>query len=35
MSTTESEHTAAAAGAQSASEVVDFATERAVEMVDL
>jgi glutamine synthetase len=35
VSITESEQTAAAAGAQSASEVLDFAAERRVEMVDL
>jgi len=35
MSTTESEQTAAAAGAQTAAEVLDFASERGVEMVDL
>ena len=35
MSTTESSQTAAAAGAQTAAEVLEFAAERAVEMVDL
>jgi glutamine synthetase len=35
VSITESEHTAAAAGAQSASEVLEFAADRRVEMVDL
>jgi glutamine synthetase len=35
VSITEREQTAAAAGAQSASEVLDFASERGVEMVDL
>ncbi|MFL5830494.1 MAG: type I glutamate--ammonia ligase [Solirubrobacteraceae bacterium] len=35
MSTTESSQTAAAAGAQTAAEVLEFAAERGVEMVDL
>ena len=35
MATTESEHTAMASGATSPSEVLEFAAERAVEMVDL
>ncbi len=35
MATTESEHTAMAAGASSPAEVLDFAVERGVEMVDL
>jgi glutamine synthetase len=35
VSITESDHTAAAAGAQSASEVLEFAAERGVQMVDL
>ena len=35
MATTESEHTAMAAGATGPAEVLDFATERGVQMVDL
>ena len=35
MSIKESEQTAVAAGASSAAEVIDFASERGVEMVDL
>ena len=35
MATTESEHTAMAAGATSPAEVLEFAAERGVEMVDL
>ena len=35
MATTESEQTAMAAGARSPAEVLEFAAERGVEMVDL